>query len=168
MSTLKAVNPKGEKAVDREELAWAAGFFDGEGTASYERSGQYGQLRLQVGQKDRRPLDRFCAAVGVGRIYTSNKRDIFRWHTNRSADAIAAIGFLWTWLDQPKREQVRSAMSTFGKSAFAGTRHSDRCTKGHVHTTENTYITKAGYSACRWCKNEWRAEYRRIHGRPNG
>lgn len=154
--------------MNREELAWAAGFFDGEGTTSYERSGQHGQLRLQVGQKDRRPLDRFQAALGVGRIYTSHARDIFRWHTNRSADAIAAIGFLWTWLDQPKREQIRRAMVSFRASRFAGTRQADRCKRGHVRTPENTYIAKSGYPCCRWCKNEWRAEYRRIHGRPNG
>lgn len=51
------------------ELAWAAGFFEGEGSVYVEQleSGPY--LRLNLAQvDDRLPLDRFAAAVGVGKV----------------------------------------------------------------------------------------------------
>lgn len=55
------------------ELAWAAGFFEGEGsvyiTMPHPRKCTKPYLRLNVTQlRDRLPLDRFVAAVGFGRV----------------------------------------------------------------------------------------------------
>jgi hypothetical protein len=64
--------------VDREELAWAAGFFDGEGCFSYSEAGQY--VCISITQSERHPLDRFCEAVGTGKVhgpYRQHQRD--RW-----------------------------------------------------------------------------------------
>lgn len=52
------------------ELAWAAGFFDGEGCVSLhlhtKKSGyQYAALAVIVVQKDRRPIDYFHALFGA-------------------------------------------------------------------------------------------------------
>lgn len=64
--------------VDNEiELAWAAGFFDGEGYVGFPKENTllrnkkrlYGNFRLAVSQVHREPLDRFLAAVGEGKIY---------------------------------------------------------------------------------------------------
>ena len=52
---------------DREELAWAAGFFDGEGCFSYTEKARYGVATIT--QADIRPLDRFKTAVRVGNVY---------------------------------------------------------------------------------------------------
>ena len=53
------------------ELAWAAGFFDGDGNVSAYYRESRGTLTLQmvVTQKDRRPLQRLHTVLGVGRIY---------------------------------------------------------------------------------------------------
>jgi hypothetical protein len=58
------------------ELAWSAGFFDGEGNMRWrenkeyrsQRSRAYGTFTLQIGQIDRAVLERFMAAVGCGKI----------------------------------------------------------------------------------------------------
>ena len=58
------------------ELAWAAGFFDGEGNARFrmsarppQRSRAYGTFTIQIAQIGREVLDRFEAAVGIGKVY---------------------------------------------------------------------------------------------------
>jgi hypothetical protein len=59
--------------VDREEieLAWAAGFFDGEGNTRIHHDSRWKSSRIFVSlsQVEREPLDRFCTAVGVGKVY---------------------------------------------------------------------------------------------------
>lgn len=95
------------------ELAWAAGFFDGEGctTAHVVRRPQYNKvyrsLALEVVQKDRRPLDRFAQALGLGKIYGPyrSQREMHLWRA-RAADAEAALALLWPFLSEPKREQA--------------------------------------------------------------
>lgn len=52
------------------EAAWAAGFFDGEGCVFFSDADPNRVPRVQcsVAQVDRRVLDRFCVAVGVGSV----------------------------------------------------------------------------------------------------
>ncbi len=92
------------------ELAWAAGFFDGEGW-SYQirKTGVQGQTliytQIGVAQKDIRPLKRFHEAVGgVGAIYTGGTSNTYQWRvTGTQADAVMEL--LWDYLSEPKREQ---------------------------------------------------------------
>jgi hypothetical protein len=48
---------------NREQLAWAAGFFDGEGTIHLPRGST--RFQLAVSQTDLRRMRRFHAAVGM-------------------------------------------------------------------------------------------------------
>src|SRR5690349_14646134 len=51
------------------ELAWAAGFFEGEGCVYLAPGNLRPYLRIHIGQvDDRLPLDRFVEAVGAGRV----------------------------------------------------------------------------------------------------
>src|SRR5256885_8714165 len=98
----------------REELAWAAGFFDGEGwVGTGLRSGRR-YPRLAVAQKDRRALERFQAAVSVGHIHGPNphghKNPLYQYETNGCHRVRAVIAMLWTWLGPVKRAQ---ALQTF-------------------------------------------------------
>lgn len=51
------------------EFAWAAGFFDGEGCVRFRNGERGGTFTLQIAQVHREPLDRFCVAVSVGKVY---------------------------------------------------------------------------------------------------
>ena len=103
----------GSTGTKVSELAWAAGFFDGEGSIllgnHYKKGVQYRYLRANVQQNDRRPLDRFVAAVGAGKVngpYAGNRvNPIHNWNVN-SAVALGVIGRLWPYLSAPKREQA--------------------------------------------------------------
>ena len=106
------------------ELAWAAGFFDGEGCTVVRRFKGNDKHRPQhyinvvVGQSEPTTLHRFCAAVGVGSVQgpweraPSTKKDgspSFRkpnWEyrvVNKQAEEV--IGKLWPYLSDVKKEQ---------------------------------------------------------------
>ena len=98
------------------EAAWAAGFFDGEGMTGVSRqfrtfeSGRRMYLRMVmvVAQKDRRPLDRFARAVGVGEVIL-DKRGYHQWRVFADPRVLTALRVLWPYLSPPKREQAATA-----------------------------------------------------------
>ena len=61
--------------LDDVKMAWAAGFFDGEGYVGLPKaSREFRQLRASVAQVDRRPLDAFVEATGIGKVRGPYKR----------------------------------------------------------------------------------------------
>lgn len=92
--------------VNREELAWAAGFFDGEGCFSY--TAKAGFATVTIGQVDRRVLDRFQEAIGgVGKIYGPyttrspsrlSKKPQYQYRAHRRADVQSIAAMLWFML----------------------------------------------------------------------
>ena len=104
-----------EKATDTE-LAWAAGFFDGEGcTTAVSRAPSGGfRFQSQVCQVELAVLERFKTAVGVGRIYgpysRPNRQDHYRFQTASFEDTQAMIALLWKWLSEPKRQQAKRVL----------------------------------------------------------
>jgi len=118
---------------DREELAWAAGFFDGEGCFSFSVAGNY--VCVSISQTELEPLERFTRAVGVGWVlgpYDLRKNDrwirkpqwVYRANGYERVQAIAAM--LWFKLSSSKGEQARHALS-----AEYQRRGSLTCQKGH-------------------------------------
>lgn len=104
--------------IDREELAWAAGFFDGEGCFTSgakkgsPRAGKYPIVRIT--QKDRGVLDRFRRAVCLGDVrgpYTSGKTAVIYSYDAHGVEKTQAIGaMLWRFLSRVKRTQFRTRM----------------------------------------------------------
>ena len=103
---------------DLAELAWAAGFFDGEGStiakSDSDRPGYY-QLVVTVPQSG--PVDvpevltRFRSAVlGMGVIDRADAKGVWRWRARGFVDAQATIALLWPSLGDVKRTQAATAM----------------------------------------------------------
>ena len=105
--------------LDREELAWAAGLFDGEGTIGYYKKA----IHLAIGQAAAKScpevLIRFKTAVGnLGTIggpygpYPSKlgKRPHWTFRANNFEHVQAIVAMLWNWLSEPKRQQARAAL----------------------------------------------------------
>jgi hypothetical protein len=92
------------------ELAWAAGFFDGEGTFSAPRrqDKKYCYLTLSVAQKDPRPLHRFVRAIGAANVTGPNKEGMHHAQLT-STKAVLAAALLEPYLSEPKREQLTRA-----------------------------------------------------------
>lgn len=97
--------------MNREELAWAAGFFDGEGCTHVHnirrKTGKhYKYAAISVGQTDesRESLLRLQALFG-GTIY--RHKDVnhqLRIHGYEKVQA--AVAMMWPWLGTIKREQA--------------------------------------------------------------
>lgn len=106
---------------DREQLAWAAGVFDGEGSSSAD-------LRILPGRRQRRIVAqvaqaheelprRFQAAVQVGTVKgpykprRPNGLPVWSWSVSRFETVQAVAVMLWPWLGTVKREQFALALS---------------------------------------------------------
>lgn len=93
----------------RDELIWAAGFFDGEGTF-HVLKGWRGSS-VSVPQKDIRPLIRFQAALGgIGTITTDRRRKAYTFKLTNTSQNLSVMNLLWPWLSEPKREQFHRAI----------------------------------------------------------
>ena len=95
------------------ELAWASGFFDGEGYVGIRlyqtRTGRtYHALTVQIGQKVRAPLDEFLRTVGHGKVVYKGARRGFLY-TTASKQAAEVLGLLVPYL-RVKREVAEIAL----------------------------------------------------------
>lgn len=107
--------------MDRQELAWAAGFFDGEGSAwaQAQKGRRTRQPYAQINQADSdgvpEVLERFHRAVGCGQIYGPKREagriDVYSWvassrpNVQRTCEAIAR------WIGPVKGAQFGEALA---------------------------------------------------------
>lgn len=110
------------------EVAWAAGFFDGEGSITFlrkrNRRGELDgrkDLRISLMQCDPRPLERFASAVSVGRVRGPHHRTRGRaerpyWCWDASGNRAAHVyGLIEPFLSEPKREQMARVLDAIGE-----------------------------------------------------
>lgn len=128
---------------DRLERAWAAGLFDAEGWIGLKRSGarpdapDWYRVRASVSQHGAvgatpQVLERFAAAVGVGRIERHGEADDFKWVCEHLAEIESTIDTLDPWLGVKKREQATEALQRFSAQVrLRGNR--ERCARGHPY-----------------------------------
>jgi hypothetical protein len=96
------------------EIAWAAGFFDGEGSTSCPHQGRRGRsLQMAIGQVSRYNLQRFAATVQCGSIHAPRilfgRQPISRW-VAYGHSAHCALKLLWPYLGEDKQDQALSAL----------------------------------------------------------
>lgn len=110
-------------AISREELAWAAGFFDGEGNTCVINRGRGGQrIAIQISSTYKPTLERFLSAVHQGRIYGPYKRGDYKeqwvYRVNGWPTCQAVIAMLWPFLSGDKRSQAADKLSHCVKSSL--------------------------------------------------
>ena len=103
-----------------QELAWAAGLFDGEGTVGLRlngvKQGQYRRIGLRVGMTDKDTVERFADVLGLvvtGPRLSSkypNAKAIWEVRVDNFAGVQAVMCFLWLWLSPFRREQFKKAI----------------------------------------------------------
>lgn len=99
------------------ELAWAAGFFDGEGCIGYYPQNR--RMMVTVVQKDRRPLERFQEALGFGKIYgpAKSKSACYNWSVFSRDNVDKLFKLLVPFLSAPKQEQFHRAFIKYNNRA---------------------------------------------------
>lgn len=104
----------------REELAWAAGFFDGEGsiyTAKMGKKAGKHTIHLDIAQTDPEVLNRFYSAVSVGKVYgpytpkTKNSRPYWRYTAASYKSCQYVIAVLWEFLSPVKKLQAERCLT---------------------------------------------------------
>lgn len=132
----------------REELAWAAGFFDGEGhsrAGSRERSG----MCLRITRNDSEVLYRFKnALLGMGSILGPYKRknggsDFFEYSLTGGYKVQAAIAMLWPFLGSIKKRQAANTLIN-GRWHPLGF-----CIRGHSYDKAGKRKDNGGCMECR-------------------
>jgi hypothetical protein len=134
--------------LDPLQLAWAAGFFDGEGTTSATarlNRPRYFRLAVSVPQSGHagppEVLFRFQAAVlGMGSITGPNDDDMYLWRADNFVEAQATVALLWSQLGPIKRAQAAAAMRAVHQQYSSGTyrpRHPRRSTTPRWHVTSS-------------------------------
>jgi hypothetical protein len=110
--------------LDHELLAWAAGFFDGEGSTiakSDSRRPDYFQLEISVSQLGAigvpSVLMKFQRAMlGIGGI-NPQPDDMYKWCARGKMAVPLALALLWPWLGTVKRQQALTAMDVVERNA---------------------------------------------------
>ena len=144
-------------------LAWAAGFFDGEGHVRTKKDAGKRRAELQVAQKTVECLERLKTAVGsvgtIGGPYHT-EYPVYFWYLTRTSDVDKVLTRLWPYLSGPKRRQAEGAGFVLGKirNPKAGRPAQDKrvpcCHPDRVHVA---------FGKCRVCYHADR--YKELHGK---
>jgi hypothetical protein len=156
------------------ELAWAAGFYDGEGSTVPVRQMKRGRVTMAVtvSQKDPEVLERFAAAVGRGYLYppfrpsASKPNPCWQYRLHRWKHCLEVMDLLWPYLGTLKREQfirVKAEVLAGGEPLDRAKGNKTHCVRGHDFTPENTMISKAGYRQCRACHLAQSRQWKRAN-----
>ena len=109
------------RIAEKIELAWAAGFFDGEGNAGwhhayYFNGVQYERGALKVGQVNKEPLERFQKAVRGGNINGPyehkgrNNQPYYEWRVQQYSEVKRIGELLLPFVCSIKRDQLNSML----------------------------------------------------------
>lgn len=99
--------------INREELAWAAGFYDGEGYVGISRGRQIG---VNITQVHPAVLERLRDAVKLGKLYGpyTRKKVTYSpcWYYQIYGFERVQYFFclLWPWLSPEKKIQAKAAL----------------------------------------------------------
>ena len=92
------------------EVAWAGGFFEGEGTITMSR----GRLVVRLNNTDSEPVYRFAKIIAFGEVYGpyhyespdgSRRKPFWVWLAEEY-DALEVLELLWPWLSHRRRGQA--------------------------------------------------------------
>jgi len=94
--------------TNTHELAWAAGFFDGEGTTYADKAHS---IFISVGQKNPALLYRFNSAIwNLGKVY-GPYNNCYSLRVTTFAKVQQVMVLLWPYLGEEKRAQAKKAFS---------------------------------------------------------
>ena len=125
-------------------LAWAAGFFEGEGCfyAGYHPARQDGtkvfRTHASLTQKDVTLLEQFKNIVGFGVICNSSA-DVKAWKTTRVGEASKILEWFRPWLSDRRITTAEKLLTKENSQIFRPL--ANVCSKGtRVHTREHRYL----------------------------
>ena len=113
--------------ISREELAWVAGFFDGEGCFTLRKQNGRYYAQASTTQTDREVLDKCVRIAGLGNVTGPTKpsrtrvyqgfhcKPRYSWQVCGLEKTQALVAMLWQWLGSRKREQAMRMLQLHGQ-----------------------------------------------------
>lgn len=128
------------------ELAWAAGFFDGEGSTCCFASPKQRSLSIGVAQVNRNNLLRFQAAIGgIGTVGVNlppssklAKRPIAKFQAYNDK-ALAGLRLFWPFLGEEKQGQAARALIKWWFRSTTTQGFPGFCVRGHSNSEFGLY-----------------------------
>lgn len=91
----------------REDLAWAAGLFEGEGSFSTRRKSRDRGLLARMQMTDEDVVRRFHSIIRVGNVtgpyFAKGKKPIWIWQVGSFEGVQHVVASLWEWLQSRRR-----------------------------------------------------------------
>ena len=115
-----------KRQINREDLAWAAGLFEGEGSFTFARRGKYVSIVAELGMTDEDRVKRFQEVLGIGNTTVHTKpikthwKTMYLWKTGSFEGVQAVISMLWPWLGPRRRNRAKEILALW---------HQDKNTK---------------------------------------
>jgi hypothetical protein len=134
--------------MDRHELAWAAGFFDGEGWANCSGRGVQARINQADPHGMPRVLLKFQRIVGVGRLkgpmVEGGKQDLYWWEATSRPDISHVADLIGPWLCPAKRAEFERALGCpLAPAAWPSCASEERAWAGGFFDGEGcTYLEK--------------------------
>ncbi len=143
--------------VSSLDIAWTAGFLEGE--ASFSLSGS--SATIAVGQVQRDPIDRLIHLYG-GSMYIRPPRGIARQPLHMwELAGIKGVGLMMTvfpLMSSSRRQKIKRVLSVW-RAAPPQTKYRRACSKGHPFDADNTIRERLPSGlfrrVCRACRNGW-------------
>lgn len=108
--------------MDREELAWAGGLFEGEGSFFLKPDQAVNRACASVTMYDLDVLERFQQALGIGKVrgpygpYQPNRKPKYMWAINGFERVQATIAMLWPFLGERRKEKAAEVLELCHKA----------------------------------------------------
>lgn len=151
----------------REEMAWAGGLFEGEGSFTVARGVQ---ATAQIKMTDRDPMERFAAAIGFGTVRgpypgKGGRKDSYAWSAQSFEKAQATVALLWPYLGERRKARAAEVLKA---GARQGVQHANKlvCPKcgGEYGPPSSNGRNRQGQRIqarrCRKCQYEQQARWR--------
>ena len=149
--------------LNREDLAWAAGLFEGEGSIVKGKRGEGGgqnrSPRLALSMTDEDIVRRFAGIVDCGTISLyqppfENRKLQYKWSCSRFEHVQAIVAVFWPWLGERRRAKAHEDF-TEGHRFWMARYHATHCKRGHPLDEANTARQANGqWRLCRTCHRE--------------
>jgi hypothetical protein len=160
--------------INKSDLYWAAGFFQGEGYAGISLAKRkikedYKYVNIKITQYyDRTPLDKFQSIFGLGTVMGPHfkkrgDQEVYQYAASNS-DAETILKYILPILSGKKYDQVNEVLLEIYKY-----KQKDRpmkkntkkhCPSGHDYSIVG-YINPYGYMVCKTCHAEQKRKLRR-------
>ena len=141
--------------MENHDLAWAAGFFDGEGWANRQRRGVHSRINQAGLDGVPEVLTKFHRIVVVGRIHgpviVEGRQPLYYWDATSRPDLLQVIERIGPWLSPVKRAEFeRTLGESLPRQVWPGSMSEELAWAGGFFDGEgSTYLEKhrthAGY-----------------------